>query len=396
MYDYLLLLALIMISTKICGLLTEKVSLPQVLGSLLAGIILGPSFLGILYETDFISKTAEIGVILLMFIAGLDTDMEELKKTGKASFIIAMLGVIVPLFVCTALHYAFYGRLPGSIGFMESLFIGVVFSATSVSITVETLNEMGKLKTKAGTAIIGAAIIDDIIGIVVLSVVSGFHGGRTNLSKLFAEIALFFVFTAMIGFFIYKLFQAMENHHAHSRRVAIWALAFCFILSYIAETFFGLADITGAYFAGVILCNLTRMKAEISKKLNIVAYVIFSPVFFASIGIKTNLNGLTGGILMFALLLFVAAVITKIIGCGLAAKLCGLTNNEAITVGVGMVARGEVAFMVAQKGINSGIIDEKIFPAVVLAVIGATLITPILLKIVVGNKHSQNKPIKAV
>ena len=396
MYDYLLLLALIMISTKICGLLTEKVSLPQVLGSLLAGIILGPSFLGILYETDFLIKTSEIGVILLMFIAGLDTDMEELKKTGKASFIIAMLGVIVPLFVCTALHYAFYGRLPGSIGFMESLFIGVVFSATSVSITVETLNEMGKLKTKAGTAIIGAAIIDDIIGIVVLSVVSGFHGGKTNLSKLFVEIALFFVFTAMIGFFIYKLFQAMENHHAHSRRVAIWALAFCFILSYIAETFFGLADITGAYFAGVILCNLTRMKAEISKKLNIVAYVIFSPVFFASIGIKTNLNGLTGGILMFALLLFVAAVITKIIGCGLAAKLCGLTNNEAITVGVGMVARGEVAFMVAQKGINSGIIDEKIFPAVVLAVIGATLITPILLKIVAGNKHSQNKPIKAV
>lgn len=396
MYDYLLLLALIMISTKICGLLTEKVSLPQVLGSLLAGIILGPSFLGILYETDFLIKTSEIGVILLMFIAGLDTDMEELKKTGKASFIIAMLGVIVPLFVCTALHYAFYGRLPGSIGFMESLFIGVVFSATSVSITVETLNEMGKLKTKAGTAIIGAAIIDDIIGIVVLSVVSGFHGGRTNLSKLFVEIAAFFVFTAMIGFFIYKLFQAMENHHAHSRRVAIWALAFCFILSYIAETFFGLADITGAYFAGVILCNLTRMKAEISKKLNIVAYVIFSPVFFASIGIKTNLNGLTGGILMFALLLFVAAVITKIIGCGLAAKLCGLTNSEAITVGVGMVARGEVAFMVAQKGINSGIIDEKIFPAVVLAVIGATLITPILLKIVAGNKHSQNKPIKAV
>lgn len=396
MYDYLLLLALIMISTKICGLLTEKVSLPQVLGSLLAGIILGPSFLGILYETDFISKTAEIGVILLMFIAGLDTDMEELKKTGLASFIIALLGVIVPLFVCTALHYGFYGKLPGSIGFMESLFIGVVFSATSVSITVETLNEMGKLKTKAGTAIIGAAIIDDIIGIVVLSVVSGFHGGRTNLSKLFVEIALFFVFTAMIGFFIYKLFQAMENHHAHSRRVAIWALAFCFILSYIAETFFGLADITGAYFAGVILCNLTRMKAEISKKLNIVAYVIFSPVFFASIGIKTNLNGLTGGILMFALLLFVAAVITKIIGCGLAAKLCGLTNSEAITVGVGMVARGEVAFMVAQKGINSGIIDEKIFPAVVLAVIGATLITPILLKIVAGNKHSQNKSIKAV
>ena len=396
MYDYLLLLALIMISTKICGLLTEKVSLPQVLGSLLAGIILGPSFLGILYETDFISKTAEIGVILLMFIAGLDTDMEELKKTGLASFIIALLGVIVPLFVCTALHYGFYGKLPGSIGFMESLFIGVVFSATSVSITVETLNEMGKLKTKAGTAIIGAAIIDDIIGIIVLSVVSGFHGGKTNISKVFAEIALFFVFTAMIGFFIYKLFQAMENHHAHSRRVAIWALAFCFILSYIADTFFGLADITGAYFAGVILCNLTRMKAEISKKLNIVAYVIFSPVFFASIGIKTNLNGLTGGILMFALLLFVAAVITKIIGCGLAAKLCGLTNSEAITVGVGMVARGEVAFMVAQKGINSGIIDEKIFPAVVLAVIGATLITPILLKIVAGNKHSQNKPIKAV
>lgn len=387
MYDYLLLLALIMLSTKIFGLITEKVHLPQVVGALIAGIVLGPSCIGILHETDFLVKTSEIGVIMLMFIAGLDTDIEELKKTGFMSFIIALMGVFVPLIVCAAVHYLFYGGMPNSIGLIESVFVGVIFSATSVSITVETLNEMGKLKSRIGTTIIGAALIDDIIGIVILSVVTGFGGSGSNPAMVVVKILEFFVFTGIVGFITYKIFKMLDHDHAQSRRVAVWGLAFCFLLSYAAETFFGVADITGAYFAGVILCNITKTRKELARKMTVASYIIFSPVFFASVGIKTDISGVTTEILLFAVVLLAAAVLTKIIGCSFAAKICGLNKNEALSVGVGMVARGEVALMVAQKGINAGLIDGKIFPAIVLVVVGAALVTPILLKLVMSGKN---------
>jgi len=381
MYDYLLYLAIIMLSTKLFGLITEKVHLPQVVGALVAGVVLGPSMLGVLHETDFLVKTSEIGVIMLMFIAGLDTDIEELKHTGKTSCIIALFGVFVPLLLCGAIHFICFGGISNPKGLIESVFIGVIFSATSVSITVETLNELGKLKGKIGTTIVSAAIIDDIIGIIILSLVSGFGGAGENPVFVLIKILLFFVFTLIVGYFINHIFKSLDKNHAQSRRVAVWALAFCFLMSYAAEELFGVADITGAYFTGVILCNISHTRDEIARKMTVASYVIFSPVFFANIGIKTNLATITGDILIFALLLFFAAVISKIIGCSFGGKLCGLDKKDALSVGVGMVARGEVALMVAQKGINAGFISENIFPAIVLVVVGAGLITPILIKL---------------
>lgn len=380
-YTYLLVLALILLSTKLLGLATEKIHMPQVVGALVAGIVLGPSGVGLLESSDFLIKTAEIGVIMLMFTAGIDTDMNELKDTGFQSFIIACFGVFVPLFLCGGLYFFFFLHDFTSTNILQAAFVGSVFSATSVSITVETLNEMGKLKTKTGTILLSAALIDDILGIVVLSVLTGLSSGGSNPLMVLVRIALFFVFTLIIGFVVRILFNKISEHHCHSRRIAVWALAFCLLMAYAAEAVFGVADITGAFFAGLILCNIAKARQFVAKKFTVAAYMIFTPVFFASVGMKTDLTTMNSEILIFALLLIVAAVISKIAGCALGGKMCRLSNHQSLVIGIGMVARSEVALMVAQKGINAGMIDPVILPAIVLSVIASALVTPVLLKL---------------
>jgi len=379
-YTYLLLLAIILASTKLLGLATEHVHLPQVVGALLAGIILGPSGFGLLESTDFLVKTAEIGVIMLMFTAGIDTDMDELKETGPQACVIAVLGVFVPLLMCGGLYFFFFDGAFTAQGLLKAAFVGSVFSATSVSITVETLNEMGKLKTKTGTTLLSAALIDDIIGIVVLSVLSGLSSGGTHPALVMLRIAIFFVFTYIMGCMIRDIFGHLTEEHWHSRRIAVWALAFCLLMAYLAEEIFGVADITGAYFAGLILCNQTKSRQFVAKKFTATSYMIFTPVFFASVGMKTDLTTMNTEIALFALLLVLAAVLSKVVGCGLGGRVCRMTKHQSLVVGIGMVARSEVALMVAQKGINAGMIDPVILPAIVVSVIASSLLTPVLLK----------------
>ena len=380
-YEFLLILAVILLSTKVFGLISERVHMPQVVGALIAGVVLGPSVLGLVEETDFLLKTSEIGVILLMFMAGLDTDLEELKKTGLASFVIALIGVVVPLIAGTGLYLAFFPDMGEPLHMLKALFIGVVLTATSVSITVETLREMGRLKGKVGTAILGAAIIDDIMGIIVLTLVSAMTDPTVQPIAVLGRIVAFFILVVIVGFVMYRLFRAITNEWSNHRRIAIYALSFCLILSFVAEHYFGIADITGAYFAGLILCNLLEAREYINKKVNILAYMFFSPVFFASMGIKTELDGMTGSLLIFSFALLAVAIITKIVGCGLGAKLMGFNWSDSLSIGLGMVSRGEVALIVAQKGAQVGLIDSSLFPPIVLVVIVTTLITPILLKL---------------
>lgn len=381
-YEFLLIIAIILLATKILGLLSERVHMPQVVGALAAGILLGPSVLGVVSETDFLTKISEIGVILLMFLAGLDTDLGELKKTGLASFVIAVIGAGLPLIGGTICYEAFFRDVTDPMDFLKAVFIGVVLTATSVSITVETLREMGKLKGRVGTAILGAAVIDDILGIIVLTVISGFADPTVNPMQVFVRIGLFFVFIGVVGFLCYKVFSKMDVIWSHHRRIAIASLAFCFVLSYIAEQFFGIADITGAYFAGLILCNIMELREYVAKKINIMNYMFFAPIFFASIGFKTELSGMNTELAIFSVLLLIIAVLTKVVGCGLGARLCGFNGHESLSVGVGMISRGEVALIVAQKGAAVGLISTSMFPAIVLVVIVTTLITPILLKMV--------------
>lgn len=383
-YQFLLVLAIILLSTKILGLLSEKVHMPQVVGALLAGLIMGPSVLGMVTETDFLAKTAELGVIMLMFTAGMDTDLQELKKTGAASLVIALIGVVVPLAGGFATYYFIYSKTPDPHMFMKAIFMGVILTATSVSITVETLREMGKLQGKIGTTILGAAIIDDILGIIVLTIVTGFIDPNVQFVQIFARLGGFFLFLAVIGFLVYKLFSRMDVAYGKKRRIAIYAFVFCLLLSFIAEEYFGIADITGAYFAGLLLCNLTNTREYIAKKVQVSAYMLFSPVFFASIGFKTTITGFTSQLVLFCVIMLIVALLSKVVGCGLGAKLCGFTNHEALCVGIGMISRGEVALVVAQKGAQSGLISPELFPAIVIVVIVTTLITPILLKLVMA------------
>lgn len=391
-YSFLLFLAIIMISTKILGLFTRKIHMPAVVGALVAGVILGPSCLNLITLTGdtgvFLEQMAEIGVILLMFNAGLETDLSELKKNGVASFVTALIGVVVPL-LGGFLGYAFFFHTDFSDydEVLKAVFVGVVLTATSVSITVETLREMGKLKGKVGTTILGAAVIDDIIGIIVLTIVTSLKDTSVSPITVVLKIVLYFVFIAVLIFVLTKLKVFVEEQD-EKRRTAIICVALCFILSYISEEYFGIADITGAYFAGLMLCTM-KVGPYVARRCEIPSYLIFSPVFFASVGLKVTLGGMDASIWIFAIILLVIAILSKVVGCGLGAKMCGCTGKEAFQVGIGMISRGEVALIVAQKGYASGMLDDVLFAPIVLVVIVTTLITPILLKLVMKDNDSE-------
>lgn len=391
-YSFLLFLAIIMISTKILGLFTRKIHMPAVVGALVAGVILGPSCLNLITLTGdtgvFLEQMAELGVILLMFNAGLETDLSELKKNGVASFVTALIGVIVPL-IGGFLGYAFFFHTDFSDydEVLKAVFVGVVLTATSVSITVETLREMGKLKGKVGTTILGAAVIDDIIGIIVLTIVTSLKDTSVSPITVVLKIVLYFVFIAVLIFVLTKLKVFVEEQD-EKRRTAIICVALCFILSYISEEYFGIADITGAYFAGLMLCTM-KVGPYVARRCEIPSYLIFSPAFFASVGLKVTLGGMDASIWIFAIILLVIAILSKVVGCGLGAKICGCTGKEAFQVGIGMISRGEVALIVAQKGYASGMLDDVLFAPIVLVVIVTTLITPILLKLVMKDNDSE-------
>ncbi len=390
-YEFLLFLAIIMISTKVFGMFSRKIHMPAVVGALAAGVILGPSGLNMITldgETGlFLEEMAEIGVILLMFNAGLETDLSELKKNGVASLVTAMIGVIVPL-IGGFMGYALYfdTDFANYTEVLKAVFVGVVLTATSVSITVETLREMGKLKGKVGTTILGAAILDDIIGIIVLTIVTSLKDTSVSPASVLIKILLYFLLIAVLVVVLMAVRKYL-NMADEKRRVVIFSIAFCFVLAYISEEFFGIADITGAYFAGLMLCTL-KIGPFVSRRCEIPSYLIFSPVFFASVGLKVTLDGMDASMWIFSIILLAIAILSKIIGCGLGAKICGCNGKEALQIGVGMVSRGEVALIVAQKGYANGMLENNLFAPIVLVVIVTTLLTPILLKVVMKDDET--------
>ncbi|MDZ5039879.1 cation:proton antiporter [Clostridium perfringens] len=384
-YEFLFDLALILISTKLFGLITKKIRMPQVVGALVAGVVLGPAFLNVLSETEFIQNLAELGVIVLMFTAGLETDINQLKKTGKASFIIAVLGVIIPLvggfFIASIFNK---GNDVNTI--LQNVFIGIILTATSVSITVETLKEMGKLNTRAGNAILGAAIIDDILGIIALTITTSLADPSINVIIVLIKIVMFFIFAGFAGYLFHWAFIKLDERYQRDlRRFVIIAFVFCLLLSFCAEEFFEVADITGAFIAGLVISDSNRSK-YLNSRFETLSYMLLSPIFFASIGIKVQLTAMTKTIFIFAILLLIVAILSKVLGCALGAKLCRYSNREAIQIGTGMISRGEVALIVANKGIAMGLMLPEFLAPVVIVVVVTTIVTPILLKVVFNNK----------
>ncbi len=393
-YSYLLVLAAILLTTKLLGLFSRWVRLPQVLGALVAGVILGPvvnAIVGWSTGDGFFSQAAgsdqlfgmlsELGVIVLMFGAGLETDVQEMKKCGKASLIIAVIGVVTPLIFGAGASYFFIDDPNSQERLLKSIFIGVVLTATSVSITVETLKELGKLNTPASNAILGAAIIDDVLGIIALTIITSFKSKDVNIWFVLIKIVLFFIFAAILGFIMLKIYKWMNKHTSRdSRRHVIIAFAYCLVSSFVAEVFFGVADITGAYVAGLVL-SMTNRKRYLVNRFSTLSYMLLSPIFFACIGLTIEMPELTVSLLIFAILITIVAVATKLFGCALGGKICGYSTKECFQIGAGMISRGEVALIVAKKGESCGLMDPKLFGPLVIVVVLTTIIAPIILKV---------------
>jgi len=376
------MVALILLSTKTLSLLVKRIHLPQVVGALIAGVLLGPAVLDFMEPNETISVIAEFGVIFLLFSAGVETDFRQLRSSFKASLLISTLGIVAALGGGFAVAFIF-----GKPSF-ESLCIGVVIASMSTSITVEALQDMGKLKTKSGTAILGASLFDDIFVIIMLAVLVGMGTNSVtiaSLAMLLLRIAAFFLFAIIAGFGVNKLFNLTYDRLGSKRRFSLFAIAYCFLMAYFAEQF-GLANITGAYMAGIAFCN-TRCAESLEVQTHTLSYMLFTPVFLANIGLQTSFDGMTGSMMLFTVLLIIVSILSKVIGCGLGAKICNYTNRESLQVGVGMIARGEVSFIVVSKCIAVGYLSSLLFPSVIAVVLVTVLIAPILLKVVYADER---------
>ena len=381
---------IIIIAAKYLGLLAKKFNIPQVAGEIVAGLFLRylPFFRNfggvepnIIYAgtNQFIEYMAEIGVILIMFSAGLGTNLKSLVKSGIKSTVIAACGVIVPLLLGTVMALCFWGFDGfGTPVFYQALFIGTILTATSVSITVVTLKELGKINSEVGQTIISAAIIDDVFGIIVLTIVLGASSGKGDYLGLMIKTATFFAASLVVGYLIYRIFKWYDNRHPHTHRISIYGLGVALIFAYCTERFFGIADITGAYVAGVVFCNL-HDASYMEKKIDINSYMFFSPIFFTAIGLKTNLSGFNMSLIWFSVVFVLIGCLAKIIGCSGSALSMGFKRRESLQIGLGMMVRGEVALIVAQKGLAVGMVKAEYFAPVILLIIVSSMIVPILL-----------------
>ncbi len=394
-YKILLPLALILFVSKSLGIFSKKMGIPQVIGMLLAGVVIGlikyiPDQ-GILTESvlDGLSFIAKIGVVLIMFSAGLETNVKQIKETGAASLVITILGVVTPMglgFVVAALfNGGFVGMSQEQL--LTNLFYGVILTATSVSITVTTLKELGKLNTKVGASIISAAIIDDIIGIIVLSVVIGMKdtGSASDALRVILMTGLFFIAAIGVGLLVRLIFKWLDKKWPHNRRVPIFSLAVCFFFAYAAEHWFGVADITGSYIAGLVLSSI-HSKEYIDRKIDINCYMVFGPVFFANIGLNATLTGISANMLWFGLAYVGVAIIGKLVGCGAGAFMCKFNFKDSLRVGLGMMVRAEVVLVCTQKGVENGLVDSAITPFVLLLILLTSFMTPMFLRLTYRNE----------
>lgn len=363
-------IGLILLAANIGGIISRKFKQPAVLGQILVGVILG---MGILEKTHMIESLGELGVIFLMFIAGLETDVSELRASSKSSSLIALGGVIFPLILVGGSMYFVTGN------WGASLFMGVISTATSVSISVQTLRELGKLRTREGIGILGAAIIDDIVGIVLLTVIVGVIKPEfgSSVAVVLLKIIGFFLFTFFVGYVITKIVGIFQKTMRIEENIVTMAVVSCLILAFVSEEM-GVAAITGAYFAGVVF-SMTSFRHKVSHEVNQVATLIFTPIFFVSIGMGVDLNVVASALGM-GLIFISMGVLGKIAGCGLGARLSGFSKESALQIGVGMVPRAEVAIIIANLGVKVGVIGHHGLAAVISMVLATTLITPSLLK----------------
>ncbi len=383
--EFLVPLIVILIASQLGGWLSHRISLPSVFGILVVGLLLGPSVLGLIHSSESLAELAQLGVLILMFLAGLETDATEMRRMGKTSFLTALGGVGLPF-----LAGAGVARLFG-LGVFESMFIGAILTATSVSISARTLQELGKLQTRVGTVVLGAAVIDDILGVIVLSLVIGMAGGSDSLFAIIKMI-VFFPIAIIVGYgAMPTISRWLKDWHHHEAGLAM-VLGVVLLFAWASEVFGGMAAVTGAYLAGLLL-GRTEMAHRINQGASALGYAFFIPLFFVGIGLEAQASSL-GSMPLFTVVLVIVAVLTKAVGCFLGARVGGCTNLESLRIGVGMISRGEVALVIATLGLQSRVIDQGVFTTTVIMTLVTTLITPLPLKLVYmipDQSHVQDK-----
>ena len=376
-----LALAILITAAKLGGYLSVKLKQPSVLGELMAGLIIGPSVLNMLHWPFFsdehlgetIAQVAELGVLLLMFIAGLDLHLSDLAKSGKVSALAGTLGVVLPV----GMGYGL-GRLFG-LEPLPALFIGLILAATSVSISAQTLIELNVLRSRVGIGMLGAAVFDDILVVLGLSVVvaiaSDAGGGLVGIGLIVLWMVLYLVGAVIFGLWFIPTLSRLTERWPISQGLIAFTFTMCLLYAWAAEVVGGMAAITGAFVAGLMF-GRSPFKGRIETGISTLAYGVFVPIFFINVGLSANARELTGENFWLVVTMIVVAVISKILGAGLGARLAGFTNLESFQLGVGMMSRGEVGLIVAALGISEGLINPGVFSAVVGVVIVTTLLTP--------------------
>ena len=385
--EYILALVIIVIFTKVAGHLAVMIGQPSVLGKLIAGILVGPAVLGWVEPNEFIGHFAEIGVLLLMFIAGLETDLEQLKANWKSAVAVAFGGIVLPLIGGYGVAIAL------GLSQTEALFMGLLLCATSVSISVQALKEMDKLSSREGTTILGAAVVDDIVVVILLAIMMSFlgtGGESVSIPLLIGKKVIFFAVIAVASIWLVPLIMKLAAKLKVTEAIMSGAIVLCLGFAYFAE-WLGVAGIIGSFAAGIAISQ-TKFRKEVEHRVEPITYTLFVPVFFVSIGLNITFDGL-GEQVWFMVLLSIVAIITKLIGCGFGARITGFSMKSSLVIGAGMISRGEVALIIASSGLASGLLPQQYFTSVVLVVIVTTLVTPPLLKMLFSG--SSNEPVKA-
>jgi Kef-type K+ transport system membrane component KefB len=374
-HNILLHLAIIIILSKIVGAISKKLKQPPVIGLLLLGVILGPTLIHLIEPGEVIKWIGKIGVLFLLFEAGLETNIARIKSESRQALIPAMGGIILPFILGFGISYLFNPEL------FQALIVGVIFTATSVSVSVMTLMDLGKMRGVEGRCIINAAIIDDIIGILLLTIVFGLtvksDAGSSNILISFLKIVAFFVIALAAGHFLLRPFFINLKKLLMDNVVVALAVAFVLLYSWFAENA-GLAAITGAYFAGLFI-GQTEYRSSVQEGISLLGKSFFVDVFFVGIGLEFNLFAIEAKPLF--LLIFVAlALFGKIIGSGLGAKISRFDYLRSFRIGAGMMPRGEVALIVANMALQKGLIPTDLLSATIIMVIVSAIITPMMLK----------------
>ncbi|ASJ09844.1 sodium:proton antiporter [Thermococcus sp. P6] len=373
--DVFLELALILIVAKLFGYLTLRFGFPAALGQLLGGILIGPSLLSLVAYDESVKLIAELGVVMLLFLAGLETNIEEFKSVGVPAFLIAVLGVVTPFIL------GYIGALAWGYSNIQALFLGGVLTATSVGLTTSILMEMKKLGTRVGTTILAAAVVDDVLGIIILTVLVAMNTKGSvypmDVLIILGEVGLFFLLGIILGSPAVKEALKISERINVPETLTASAIAIMLIFAYIAEQF-QLAGITGAYLAGLLVGGSSEAR-EITRKTLTIGYSLFIPVFIVSIGVETNV-WVFEHVGAFALVYAIIAIVGKIVGCGIGGLISGFKAGESIQIGVGMIPRMEVALIIANIGLSEGVFDRGTFSIPVSMVMITTLITPFLLK----------------